>query len=151
MAPAANLVGVKVLTGGGSGTEDGIVRGIEWAVENREKFNIRIISLSLGGFTIPGVTNDGNSAMSRASEAAAASNIAVVVAAGNEGPAPESIRAPGDARKVITVGSIGDNLDLSDFSSRGPVGNAWDSYLKPEVVAPGESVIAPEANSGNEY
>ena len=89
--------------------------------------------------------------MSRATDAATEAQVAVVAAAGNSGPAPETIVAPGDARKVITVGSIGDDHDLSDFSSRGPVGNFWDSYLKPEVVAPGEDVIAPDANTGNGY
>ena len=47
MAPQAQLVGVKVLDGGGSGSFAGVMLGMEWTVEKRHDFNIRAASMSL--------------------------------------------------------------------------------------------------------
>lgn len=47
-APEASVVGVKVLDQQGSGRLSTIIQGIEWCMNNKEEFNIRIISLSLG-------------------------------------------------------------------------------------------------------
>ena len=48
VAPRANLVGVKVLDGGGSGSFAAVMAGMEWTVEKRHEFNIRAASMSLG-------------------------------------------------------------------------------------------------------
>ena len=50
VAPQAQLVGVKVLDAGGSGSFAGVMMGMEWTVEKRHEFNIRAASMSLGGF-----------------------------------------------------------------------------------------------------
>ena len=49
VAPQAQLVGVKVLDEGGSGSFSGVMMGMQWTVDNRHKFNIRAASMSLGG------------------------------------------------------------------------------------------------------
>ena len=51
VAPRANLVGVKVLDGGGSGSFAAVMAGMEWTVEKRHEFNIRAASMSLGALT----------------------------------------------------------------------------------------------------
>ncbi|MDG1559059.1 MAG: S8 family serine peptidase, partial [Candidatus Poseidoniaceae archaeon] len=48
MAPQANLVGVKVLDAGGSGSFATVMAGMQWTVDNRYEFNIRAASMSLG-------------------------------------------------------------------------------------------------------
>jgi len=74
----------------------------------------------------------------------------LVIAAGNGGPAVNSISSPGTAKNPITIGATGnDRLDeekfptdpnkLADFSARGPTDG---SRGKPDVVAPGESVAS---------
>lgn len=70
---------------------------------------------------------------------AATSDLVVVAAAGNEGPDPASITAPGGGFRVITVGASvsrpGASLNfISPYSSRGPATGNRD---KPDVVAPG--------------
>ena len=73
-----------------------------------------------------------------------------VVAAGNEGSDPRTIRTPGVAKNALTVGSIHDaGLDLyvSGTSSRGPTG---DGRMKPNLVAPGETITS-AATFGNNY
>ena len=77
---------------------------------------------------------------------AADNGVLSVVAAGNEGPSPSSLSAPGDARKALTVGAIyHGNYDrgiIETYSSRGPVKSYSDgtislsSATKPEITAP---------------
>lgn len=63
----------------------------------------------------------------------------VVVAAGNAGPGPRSITAPGSATQVLTVGASlsrpsGAPVSIPPFSSRGP---GIGGKVKPDLVAPG--------------
>jgi subtilisin family serine protease len=58
--------------------------------------------------------------------------------AGNSGPHPSTVGAPGDAPGEITVGSVNLLGQISGFSSRGPTG---DGRVKPDVVAPGSGVL----------
>ena len=52
MAPQAKLVGVKVLDSGGSGSFAVVMAGMQWTIDNRYQFNIRVASMSLGAFGI---------------------------------------------------------------------------------------------------
>ncbi len=49
VAPGAQLVGVKVLSDSGSGSFEELMRGMEWTIDNQEKYNIRVATMSLGG------------------------------------------------------------------------------------------------------
>jgi subtilisin family serine protease len=69
----------------------------------------------------------------------ATTDAVVVVAAGNAGPGPRSITAPGSATQVLTVGASlsrpsGAPVSIPPFSSRGP---GIGSKVKPDLVAPG--------------
>ena len=153
VAPAAKLVGVKILLNGSADMSTDIaLRGIEWAMANRQKYGIGVLSMSFGAkFVAPGITNDGSSAMSQLCDRAVEEGLVCVAAAGNSGPARRSITPPGDARGVITVGNVRDDHSLNPSSSRGPVGRFSDSYTKPDVCAPGTDVYSAEANSGNRF
>ena len=80
--------------------------------------------------------------------------LTVVCSAGNYGRDGHfTITSPGNSRKVITVGSVtdsGTNSDYDDYvstySSLGPT--AYDHFLKPDLVAPGNRVVAPIAHYG---
>jgi subtilisin family serine protease len=48
VAPGVNLVSVRVLDGTGEGTYFNVIRGIQWVMNNRLAYNIRVINLSLG-------------------------------------------------------------------------------------------------------
>jgi serine protease AprX len=153
VAPGAKLVGVKILQNGSSSmSSTDAVRGIEWAMSNKDKYGIRILSMSFGAkFVAPGVTNDGNSAMSQLCDQAVADGQVCVAAAGNSGPLKRSISPPGDARDVITVGNVRDDHTLNPTSSRGPVGRLTSSYIKPDVCGPGTDVYSAQANSGDRF
>ena len=143
VAPKAKLVGVKVLDKFGSGTYDQVIAGMEWVAQNKDKYNIKIASMSLGGRAQ--LKND---PMEYAANALVDYGITLVVAAGNSGPSPKTIASPGSAEKAITVGAIDNNLDIAGFSSRGPT---LDGRIKPDVTAPGVNINAPKWDTINEY
>jgi hypothetical protein len=77
-----------------------------------------------------------------------AAGVVVLWSAGNEGPAPYTLRTPPDRATSPTssfsIGSTRTTLpyQISGFSSRGPsrCGGPWE--IKPEVVAPGQDIFS---------
>ncbi|MBX5463783.1 MAG: S8 family serine peptidase, partial [Steroidobacteraceae bacterium] len=49
VAPGVNLVSVRVLNDEGAGRYFDVIDGIEWVIENRARYGIRVINLSLSG------------------------------------------------------------------------------------------------------
>lgn len=151
IAPEAKLVGVRMMDVDGGSQADGVT-GLEWVIENKNKYDISIASMSFGPrFEIPGVANDGNSAISRLADTAVDEGLIVMASAGNDGPTPRSITPPGDAKKAITVGNVYDNHNIHPSSSRGPVGSFRDSYIKPDVAAPGDDIYSAETGTEDGY
>jgi serine protease AprX len=143
VAHEASLVLVKASERGRI-TEDAIARGIDWVVENRERYDIRVLNISLGGDEdVP----CSRSHIDQAAERAVAEGIVVVVAAGNSGygERPHSV-PPANSPSVITVGGYDDNNSLEPgslglyHSNYGPTA---DGALKPELVGPAMWVAAP--------
>ena len=142
LAHDANLVLVKVSENGRI-TEDNIARGIKWVIENRERYNIGVLNISLGGDEdLP----CSQSIIDQAAEEAVRQGIVVVAAAGNSGAEGRYSIPPANSPTVITVGGYSDNnqpdgssLDLyhSNF------GITADGTVKPEIVAPAMWVAAP--------
>ena len=152
VAPQANVVGVIALDGG-SGDEGDLLRAVDWTIQNKERFSIDVMSLSLGGpIVIPGATNNGGSSISQALDIAVEAGIVTVVAIGNGNLGlaahPGSVSYPGDSVKAITVGSVNDDHSREIYSSRGPTG---DGRMKPDVMAPGGAIMSAQANSGDGY
>jgi serine protease AprX len=76
----------------------------------------------------------------RAALKAARRGMLVVTAAGNSGrDVFPYVLTPGDADSIITVGALMENNSIADFSSRGPTS---DGRIKPEICAPGASVMS---------
>ena len=89
-----------------------------------------------------------------------AAGIAVVFAAGNEGPDPMTLRSPSivnfDILKSFTVAALSPHsgdYPIADFSSRGPsiCSGSGSLAIKPEVAAPGLAIRSalPGAEYGN--
>ncbi|MEE4143813.1 MAG: S8 family peptidase [Halieaceae bacterium] len=139
VAPDVNLVSVKAFDVEGQGDFLDIVRAVQWVVDNRERYNIRVLNLSFASRPRWHYWLD---PINQAIMQAWASGITVIAAAGNEGPDPMSIGSPGNLPYIITVGAVTDSwtpLDkdddyIPDFSSRGPTPSA---HIKPDIVAPG--------------
>lgn len=138
VAPGARILPVKVLDDGGWGTEEGVIAGIEWAVEH----GADVINLSLGA-----EGGDGSSALARAVDAAVQRGVVVVAAAGNGGPWLMTIGTPGDSRFALTVGATDNGRAVAEWSSRGPL---LDGRTKPDLVAPGVDVTSTWPGGGFE-
>ena len=51
MAPYSQIIPIAVLDKKGRGSYSDIIAGIEWAIENKEEYNIRILNMSLSAHT----------------------------------------------------------------------------------------------------
>lgn len=141
LAHESKLALVKV-TERGRITEENIARGIRWVVANRERYNIRILNISLGGDEdVP----CSRSIIDQAAEEAVSQGIVVVVAAGNSGDAEHHSIPPANSPSVITVGGYSDhnqlNGNLGLYHSN--FGITVDGTMKPEIVAPAMWIAAP--------
>jgi serine protease AprX len=144
-APGASLVGVKVLAEDGKGDFATFAQAVEWCIQNRERYGIDVINMSLGGH----FSSDGTDATSRMINQAAAAGIIVCVSAGNDGPGSYTISSPAAAAGAITVGNMLDlgkgGFALEMSSSHGPTA---DGRVKPDLCGPGTEILAAQANTG---
>lgn len=136
VAPGVSLINIKVMNGTGEGYLEWVEEGIEIAVE----YGADVLSISLGSDPI------GWDYVHDEVEDAWEDNVAIVVAAGNEGPEFETINTPGDVMEAITVGSCALDEDLLAFSSAGPTDGK--NLCKPELIAPGAYLIGPASSEG---
>ena len=146
VAPGAKIYGVRVLDGEGRGDASDVIAGLDWVLENADELGIKVVNMSLGKAVETRAAED---PLVQAAEAVWDAGITVICSAGNYGRDGHfTITSPGNSPKVITVGSItdeGTGNDSSDdyvstFSSLGPT--AFDHFLKPDLVAPGNKVVA---------
>lgn len=144
VAPACDLIPVKVLDQKGNGYASDVLSGLRWIKQHKHEYGIRIVNISVGSFSKRGMSED--SALVKGVDAAWDAGLVVVVAAGNNGPGKHTITTPGISRKVITVGCSDDYKEVDvagsrmiDYSGRGPTSAC---ICKPEIVAPGSSIIS---------
>jgi serine protease AprX len=140
VAPGATVVSVKVAGADGSTTVSRVIAGIGWVVTHSDTYGIGVLNLSFGvDAPMPYVFNP----LSAAVEAAWASGITVVVSAGNDGS--EHVTSPGSDPYVVTVGAADTAGTASTSDDAVPSWSGHEhfrQYDKPDVVAPGVSVIS---------
>lgn len=122
VAPHAKVIPVKVLDENGSGDFGLVAQGIRWAVDN----GADIISMSLG-------SPRPLSIICNAIKYAESKGIPVFCAAGNAGQT-KSIFYPANYKETISVGSIDENFNRSNFSNTG------DNL---DFMAPGGKIFSP--------
>lgn len=135
------LVVIKVLEKNGNGKVDNVLKGCEYVIKNKDKLNIRIVNISMGAEVV-----NGDEEMKRLLEGVEAlweNGIVVMVSGGNNGPKPMSITAPGNSKKVITVGACDDDakgiVKNKYYSGRGPT---IDCVVKPDIVTVGSNILS---------
>lgn len=148
VAPEASVVGLKALDSTGAGSTSAINAALQWVIDNRHAYNIRVANLSLSTRG----SSDGADSMSAMVNKAVENGIVVVVSAGNQGPTRYTVGAPSAAAKAITVGAMADvsrnGFALASFSSRGPTA---DGRIKPDILAPGVSMVGPSHSNATGY
>ncbi len=158
-ARKVNLVSVRVLSRVGQSDVSTVVAGIQWVINNRSTYKIKVLNLSLGHPAGESYTTD---PLCQAVEQAWKAGIVVVCAAGNDGRASAtqksgasnegwgtaygSINSPANDPYVITVGAT-KSMDgirahdrIATYSGRGP--SRVDLVLKPDIVSPGNHIIS---------
>ena len=93
VAPDSKIIAVKVLDQSGHGTPEKIISGIEWILKNKEKYNIKIVNISIG--TRVYSCSDEKSSLVQAVDHMWDSGLTVLVSAGNNGPDYHTITTPG--------------------------------------------------------
>lgn len=137
IAPESELIGVKVLDRAGEGKVEYILKGLQWVKENWEKYQIRIVNISVGAKA--GMESEKEECLIRAVESLWDIGLIVVVSAGNLGPGTGTVTVPGTSRKVITVGAIEAGGKEAEYSGNGPT---EDCIVKPDILAPGYRIIS---------
>ena len=166
VAPDAQIMCLKVLDSGGSGSESGVWSAIQFAINN----GADIMSMSIGWLHAWGPNR---ATWRNTLNTALAAGVVASVAAGNEGdqqysyPIPDNVRTPGDCpppwlhpdqtltggtSPVVCIGATNSGDGIASFSARGPV--TWESIagfndypyspemglIRPDVVAPGVNI-----------
>lgn len=141
VAPLVNIVNVKVSNDDGSAMMTDVVAGLQWVLENKNTYNIRVVNLSLNS-SVPESYH--TSPLNAAVEILWFNKIVVVVSAGNQGAS--ALYPPANDPFVITVGAVDDKGtdSISDdvMASFSAYGTTSDGIKKPDLVAPGKNIVA---------
>ena len=150
-APGAFLINILACC---DGDIEDVIQGAQWAIENKDKYGIDIVTSSLGEQQLEvHFDNNGDSAWSRQMDSAVEAGIITTLSAGNEfGGATfagcNTIDSPGDSQLPVTVASLDKDLGLAIYSSRGYTS---DGRVKPDVATIGSNIMAPDAASSDGY
>ncbi|WP_444997487.1 S8 family serine peptidase [Aliikangiella sp. IMCC44359] len=125
IAKGATIHGVRVLNCQGSGSNAGVIEGMDWVVANAEF--PAVVNMSLGG----GFSQVQNDAVDRMVDA----GITLVTAAGNDG-VDGCTFSPGSAPNAFNVGAT----DRYDSRVNGSWSSNWGSCL--DIMAPGNSIVS---------
>ncbi len=164
MAPKCKVVSFKVLDHNGDGETSTIISALQEISRingNGRDIKIHGVNLSVGYPFDPEWFACGHSPLCNEVNQLVATGVVVVVSAGNTGYGwnqdfsgesttaaglDVTINDPGNADRAVTVGATHRDsphqYGVSFFSSKGPTG---DGRLKPDLVAPGERILAPAA------
>lgn len=152
VAPGAHLVGLSVGEGL-SIVNVTVLQATDWLIENAKKYNVQVVNCSWGSNGQFDPADPVNEAMSALHDA----GITVVFAAGNEGPAENTLNRRSVNPDVISVAAsckvyvpldptnsqtqCNDGRDrvLANFSSRGIPG---DPLWHPDITAPGVRIVS---------
>lgn len=160
VAPESRLVALKVCNSSGDCFLPDIKAGINWCVNNASKYNISVISVSIGsglyseecdeyydGDNIP----EGSGSLDLVSSInnAISNNISVVFASGNDGSST-GISAPACIQNVTSVGATDKSDNVASYSNRNEIldllapGSTINStYLLGYASGSGTSMAAP--------
>lgn len=160
VAPGAHLIGISAAVGGSLPTLL-LLAGFDYIIENQRKYNIQVVNNSWGSSGVFRPT----SPIAIATRETHAAGITVVFAAGNSGPAQNTMNPHSVAPWVISVAAgckttndanaanwqsrcrdaSGRDPVLASFSSRGIPG---DTLYHPDILAPGVRIVSARALTG---
>jgi serine protease AprX len=142
VAPDANLIAVKASDEAGNSTVLDVINGLQFVVDHKAEFNIRVVNLSLASDTAQSYKTD---PLDAAVEYAWQKGIVVIAASGNRGTAGDAVQyAPANDPFVISVGGSDEDGDLGkgERAIWSSTGRTQDGIAKPDVIAPGAHIVS---------
>jgi len=146
VAPKVDIINLKISDENGMANVSDAVAAMQWVLDNKELFNIRVVNLSIQSST---EMSYHLSPMDAAAEILWFNGIVVVAASGNTDPQGlynPTLAAPANDPFVITVGASTEkgNSKIEDdswanYSARG---TTQDGFFKPEIYAPGQDIVS---------
>lgn len=134
VAHEAEIYAGKVLSNRGSGTDSGILAGIEWAIAN----GCAVISMSLGAAVRPGTPY--SQIFEQAATRAMSKGTLIIAAAGNESQRPGRVAPvghPANCPSILSVGAVDVNRAIAFFSC-----GTVDTIGQVDIVGPGVDVYS---------
>ncbi len=140
VAPASRIIGMKVCNAGGSCQDADVIAGIDWCVHNATRYNISVISISLGGDqTSSFCDEDVGAAYVSSMGIAVLNNISVVIATGNiDGSHPvatDGIAVPSCVRNATRVTATTKSDAMASYAFR-------HRNFSDILAAPGSSITS---------
>jgi serine protease AprX len=144
IAPLANLISLNVSNSEGMAYESDTIAAMQWVLENKDQYNIRVVNLSVNSETAQSYHN---SPLDAAAEILWFNGIVVVVSAGNQDLDGGGILfPPANDPFVITVGASDENGTPDPADDFPAVFSAYgltsDGFSKPDIIAPGKDIIS---------
>lgn len=151
IAPKVDLINLKISDDTGMAYESDTVAAMQWILENKEQYNIRVVNLSINSVDEQSYHT---SPLDAAAEILWFNGVVVVAAAGNKGPDNgynPVLASPANDPFVITVGASdekGDAQRSNDIiASYTAYDETVDGFIKPELIAPGTNIVSVLASS----
>lgn len=140
VAPKATLLNVRISDDQGMVYESDVINSLQWVYDNKAKYHIRVVNLSLNSAVAQSYHT---SPLDAAVEVLWFNGIVVVASAGNNGTS--TVYPPANDPFVITVGATDDKATLSTdddtVATFSAYGVSESGFAKPDLVAPGRMII----------
>ncbi|CAM2878443.1 S8 family serine peptidase [Paenibacillus sediminis] len=143
IAPKSNFVILKVLDNKGKTDESTLLNALNWISNNKDKYNIKVVNLSIGVENRISAPSDEDPIFKILSKLKN-QGILVVCSSGNSGPAEGSILYPAMSKDVLTVGSVNNNRSLTIKDDKITISSSrglnTSHSLKPDLVTLGVDI-----------
>jgi serine protease AprX len=146
VAQNAPIVNLRTADATGASRESDVIAAIDWLLQNKSTYNIRVANFSMAGSAASSFRYD---PLDAAVEKLWFNGVVVVAAVGNygvDGTAMQVAHAPGNDPFVISVGALGTAgtaTPADDTAAPWSVyGHTLDGFAKPELSAPGRWIVA---------
>lgn len=146
VAPKAKFVIMKIfdyLEGELTSNISAIEKAVDWIVDNKDKYDIKIVSMSFGAKPEDDNLED-LKYLQDIVQSLIDEDILVVAAAGNYGDPTDknekggTITSPASGKSVLAVGGVDYDGEIYSKSGQGPT---FEGVIKPDVCAPAVDVI----------
>jgi bacillopeptidase F len=149
VAPGATWIAAKLYNDAGLATYSDIHLAFQWLLDpDGDPATLDAPDVVNASWGLAGTAGQCITEFSADIDALKTAGIAVVFAAGNDGPAPLTSLSPGNNPAGFATGAIDSTLTIAGFSARGD--SACDGTVYPEMTAPGVGVKAADLSFGGQ-